>query len=1022
MSTATTAKSVCGSCGAQVLPAMVRCRECGRRRDEKSDAANEVEIHEASALLEALTSGQANSREAGATSSESTTATVEFTESAANELASQSVTDNRSLANRIAVKCGCGARLNVPFKFAGRRIKCRKCDQRIEVPNSKQPSANSQPPDAAENAASAENADLLLAEEIQKAIQKLDAAVSEPAPSTRIRPWTFRRISKLLLDKDAYLATEDIARVCNALTELGESCDSRAVELIKNWTESDSADIRQATARALGHVASKEALLALFEMIKTDSLSLRRAVIEAIGECDSPHAVRVLLAISLVEPQLKVVVNAALQAMAETASPVLCELVCQGTPPFAAQAVPALASIGGKSAVRSMVSMHKYDCIDLRAAIATGLADEDLQIANSALNCLLQDPEQVVREKAAATLVKTPHARSARFLIGAMADRSPIVRRHAAVALGKLGDMRAVEMLIKQLDDTDPNVVIASVEALGEIGDSVAASPILDRIKFAKPDLQLKMISAIRGMACDRIVPELTELLDCEEKQLRRRVTDALGYAQSEKELAGETLRTLLTSDANHEVRAAAAKSLGQLKLAGSEDVLEAGLRDEFNVRCAAIVAIGMIAHESSLPALVAMLRDQAYQVRYQAAVALGKLQSTRATRPLTNLLADAEKIVRRAAERSIAQIEAACGIEPVNRTKKLIQRTAQKWNLQDLAARLLPTSRTGLSVAATSLVLFIAVVGYFNSSIGGQPLELKLPVQSAIIVGDGSHAILNRQGGRLELWNLDSNQIEKSVHLNVGGFMVKAGGPHSVAAVQFKSLVFCDVSSEAEPLTEPPEEHHRAPIANLIINPTQSHALTHGLDGEVILWDLLGNKKLSTTPQKFNGAMKLALNSKADLIAAGDATGVLVVHEFKTGELIGRWKLPSRVAALGFVKGSDRLIAADSVGIVSSLDIERKQLKTLHKPKSQVSITAQQSAPDGSHIAFGTASGRVILFDVENSSVRVVEIAGAGRISALSHSHNGNQLIVSTGEAATAWLIDTKQARLTKTIQYAPE
>ena len=119
-------------------------------------------------------------------------------------------------------------------------------------------------------------------------------------------------------------------------------------------------------------------------------------------------------------------------------------------------------------------------------------------------------------------------------------------------------------------------------------------------------------------------------------------------------------LETLLTAGAL-ETRAAAARALGQIAAAASLPALDAALRDRaWQVRAQAAHALGALGEAalSSVPTLAARARDLSWWVRRHAAYALGRMGLTGQQALATIAAHDQDPYARDAAQEVLQMID----------------------------------------------------------------------------------------------------------------------------------------------------------------------------------------------------------------------------------------------------------------------------------------------------------------------------------------------------------------------------
>jgi HEAT repeat protein len=219
------------------------------------------------------------------------------------------------------------------------------------------------------------------------------------------------------------------------------------------------------------------------------------------------------------------------------------------------------------------------------SAIALGRNSQRTPEAIGALVGALTDPEEFVRWQAAQALAAQEAGQVFPTLTDLLDDPDPLRRAGAATAMGQLGGEAAALTLSRHLGENDPAVRVAIIEAIGEAGDPTLAK-------------------------------SLTPFLD----------------------------------DPDADVRRAAAHSLGQLGNSEAGDALAATLirrGQPLLVRRAAAAALVLVAKPDNQPQLLAALADADPQVRAYAARALGQVGSEDAHAALEALKSDRTPVIK---------------------------------------------------------------------------------------------------------------------------------------------------------------------------------------------------------------------------------------------------------------------------------------------------------------------------------------------------------------------------------------
>jgi len=136
--------------------------------------------------------------------------------------------------------------------------------------------------------------------------------------------------------------------------------------------------------------------------------------------------------------------------------------------------------------------------------------------------------------------------------------------RIAAVeALGQIHDSKAVRPLVAALKTADPGVCIAAIDSLCRREDGDAANNILPALKHAHPQVRASAVEALGRMRAQAAFEPILSRLEDPVWEVRKQATEALGRLRDSRAL--EALGARLEKDPDHDVREAAAVSLGSV-------------------------------------------------------------------------------------------------------------------------------------------------------------------------------------------------------------------------------------------------------------------------------------------------------------------------------------------------------------------------------------------------------------------------------------------------------------------------
>nr|WP_153868780.1 MULTISPECIES: HEAT repeat domain-containing protein [Myxococcaceae] len=434
-------------------------------------------------------------------------------------------------------------------------------------------------------------------------------------------------------------------RTFPAIDVLGRTGDARAVAPLVSLLESPVYALE--AARALGRTGDERAVPPLVGLLSRAGEAHARVAATSLLEVHEAQVVR--LGVS----------HAVAEALA-AAGPALGRRLTRCLPGADVAERVALGRllgwVGGGEAVAALIDLLDAEP-PVAYAAARALGERTGASAGSAA-AVDEGVEEQVRlalrsGESARRLVLLPlvgrKAAAVGDILACLEDRDPAVRALACETLARIGDVGAVEPLFARLADADARVAQAAQGAIQSLG-----SPRTEALALAaagSPDTRVRR-AALRIIAYFGYAKGLEPLLaavDSEDERLRDAALFGLPFLEDPR-----ALQALLQA-ARHaapRTRASAMRALGQVS--GEEqvtEVLRAGLKDaDAWVRYYACQSLGRRGDAGAVDEVVALMDDEAGQVRVAAVEALAHLRTPAALAALRRAASAPDADLQRAA------------------------------------------------------------------------------------------------------------------------------------------------------------------------------------------------------------------------------------------------------------------------------------------------------------------------------------------------------------------------------------
>jgi HEAT repeat protein len=287
------------------------------------------------------------------------------------------------------------------------------------------------------------------------------------------------------------------------------------------------------------------------------------------------------------------------------------------------------------------------------------LADlEDESLLPPIVDALRRDDSADVRREAARVLAAWEGEEVVETLWGALLDRFEGVRLAAAQSLSELKDTTSGQVLLRWAAHTDAFVQAAVLRALRELRIAGAFDPALRALSHPLAAVRLEAVGVLGWLKDQRALAQLSSVAAGDaDPDVRRAAVGSLGLCPEPAEPIVDALLRALRDDA-WQVREEAASTLGKLRALQSREALIASLDDPYwQVRLKSARALGRFRDPAAGPALAVLLSHAISNLRKEAALALGELGDHNVLPALQAAQGDADPEVRKAVRIALQQI-----------------------------------------------------------------------------------------------------------------------------------------------------------------------------------------------------------------------------------------------------------------------------------------------------------------------------------------------------------------------------
>ena len=226
----------------------------------------------------------------------------------------------------------------------------------------------------------------------------------------------------------------------------------------------------------------------------------------------------------------------------------------------------------------------------------------------------------------------------------------------------KLRESKNVQGLIFALQNKDPTVQYDAAEALGDIGDERAVEPLLTALKNDETGgVRWKAAEALSKLGTPAVAG-LISALQHDDDDVRWKAAIALGEIGDPKSIS--PLISLLCDDDRY-VRSRSAYALSMIGEPAVDPLIHALREGDGNLRWGAAIALGKIQNPRAIEPLIRALADKYENVRAESAAALAAIGKP-ALGPLLQVLKFSDGAVRLEIVTALGELHDTGAIQPL--------------------------------------------------------------------------------------------------------------------------------------------------------------------------------------------------------------------------------------------------------------------------------------------------------------------------------------------------------------------
>ncbi|ENX13040.1 hypothetical protein F895_02768 [Acinetobacter sp. CIP 64.2] len=306
-----------------------------------------------------------------------------------------------------------------------------------------------------------------------------------------------------------------------------------------------------------------------------------------------------------------------------------------------------------------LLQLNQHD-ENIRFVAIMNIADEEqTELLNWLQHAVLHDPASKVRELAATRLEGWEDTTSLHTLAQALNDPHENVRIAAAQSLSEIKHVKSADHLATYLLHHDDFVIASILRAIRELRAEHLFEAILEHVQHRNALVRKEAVSTLCWLQKQEGLATLAHIAQHDvDTEIRRTATGGLAATQVSTPEILSALHSSLTAEA-WQLRVEAALTIGKLKVLELEQPLLQQLDDPYwQVRIAVARSLGLLKSKAAIAKLQENFQHDISNLRKEVAIALGEIGGESAQHILLQHAEDPDPEVRKSIRIGLALIK----------------------------------------------------------------------------------------------------------------------------------------------------------------------------------------------------------------------------------------------------------------------------------------------------------------------------------------------------------------------------